>query len=285
MSIATEISRLQTAKANIKTAIENKGVTVPSSTTLDGYPFLINQISGGGGGSNPLKFGVIRPDAELVQSYSYDKMIVEDEGVTIPAYNTSTRTLKTYTTVGTVSLDLANYRYFVLQRMLTIPIYNTTDTAKGRTEWISTSALYEICSIDPNVCQALVDPTKKVTSRSSACISAGSLSRHCYWNGTSSLALYISAGYGPYQSVQTPSLSTSGNTSGTLTLKSPILNMRGSTSYYTSTYWSATTDIRFQWKIDVYRVPANTTSLEGWGMLSQMLHSIDCAQSTNHTLT
>ena len=30
MSISTEIIRLQTAKSNIKTAIEAKGVTVPS---------------------------------------------------------------------------------------------------------------------------------------------------------------------------------------------------------------------------------------------------------------
>ena len=44
MSIATEITRLQTAKANIKTAMESKGVVVPSATTLDGYPSIINTI-------------------------------------------------------------------------------------------------------------------------------------------------------------------------------------------------------------------------------------------------
>lgn len=49
MSIASEISRLQSAKADIKTSIEAKGVTVPSATTLDGYSTLIDQISGGGG--------------------------------------------------------------------------------------------------------------------------------------------------------------------------------------------------------------------------------------------
>jgi len=43
-SIAEEITRLQTAKADIKTALENKGVTVPSSTKLDGYPTIINTI-------------------------------------------------------------------------------------------------------------------------------------------------------------------------------------------------------------------------------------------------
>lgn len=47
MSIASEITRLQTAKADLKTAIENKGVTVPSATKLDGYASLVDQISGG----------------------------------------------------------------------------------------------------------------------------------------------------------------------------------------------------------------------------------------------
>lgn len=49
MSIATEITRLTNAKAAIKTAIEGKGVTVPSSTKLDGYADLIGDIQTGGG--------------------------------------------------------------------------------------------------------------------------------------------------------------------------------------------------------------------------------------------
>ena len=49
MSIATEISRLQGAKADIKTAIEGKGVSVPSSALLDSYPDYIDAIQQGGG--------------------------------------------------------------------------------------------------------------------------------------------------------------------------------------------------------------------------------------------
>ena len=44
MSIASEISRLQTAKGNIKTAIQGKGVTVPSNAKLDSYNTYINSI-------------------------------------------------------------------------------------------------------------------------------------------------------------------------------------------------------------------------------------------------
>ena len=48
MSIATQIQRLQGAKAALATSIENKGVTVPSSTKLDGYAALVDQIQQGG---------------------------------------------------------------------------------------------------------------------------------------------------------------------------------------------------------------------------------------------
>ena len=46
MSIATEIERLQTAKADIKSAIEQKGVTVGDGT-IDTYAEKISEISGG----------------------------------------------------------------------------------------------------------------------------------------------------------------------------------------------------------------------------------------------
>ena len=44
MSIQTELTRLTNAKAAIQTAIEGKGVTVPSGTLLDGMAALIEAI-------------------------------------------------------------------------------------------------------------------------------------------------------------------------------------------------------------------------------------------------
>lgn len=48
MSVQSEITRLATAKADIKTAIESKGVTVPDATMLDGMASLIDTIETGG---------------------------------------------------------------------------------------------------------------------------------------------------------------------------------------------------------------------------------------------
>lgn len=49
-TIAEEIQRLKQAKSSIKTSIENKGVTVSDTATLDAYPALIDSIEQTGGG-------------------------------------------------------------------------------------------------------------------------------------------------------------------------------------------------------------------------------------------
>lgn len=47
MSIAAEITRLQGAKADLRTAIQGKGVTVPAAAKLDDYAGYVSQIPTG----------------------------------------------------------------------------------------------------------------------------------------------------------------------------------------------------------------------------------------------
>lgn len=47
MSIASELTRIQGAKADIKAAIEAKGVTVPSSALIDDYADYVDAIQQG----------------------------------------------------------------------------------------------------------------------------------------------------------------------------------------------------------------------------------------------
>ena len=54
MSVQTEITRLEAAKAAIKTAVEGKGVTVPAGTLLDGMAALIESIQTGGGSATSI---------------------------------------------------------------------------------------------------------------------------------------------------------------------------------------------------------------------------------------
>lgn len=69
MSISTDLTRLQSAKAAMKTAIQNKGVTVPGGAKLDAFAALIDSIEAGGG--TGAVFGTITPAASGVQTITH----------------------------------------------------------------------------------------------------------------------------------------------------------------------------------------------------------------------
>ena len=62
MSVQTEITRIESAKNAIATAIEGKGVTVPDGTLLDGMAPLIESIETGGGGMKVEVFSITPAD-------------------------------------------------------------------------------------------------------------------------------------------------------------------------------------------------------------------------------
>ncbi len=118
MAISDEISRIQSAKADIKAAIEGKGVTVPSATLLDGYAALITSIPTGGSSGLPdwLKDGDTHLWIEILTTYQ----LVQDirirmigtidwgdgstvESVSVTTYTTFTHT---YAATGKYRIDL-----------------------------------------------------------------------------------------------------------------------------------------------------------------------------------
>ena len=77
MSVQSEITRLQNAKAAIKAAIEGKGVTVPESTLLDGMASLIESIEAGGGNNTdwrgfPFLTGTFTPSGNISSAYTVE---------------------------------------------------------------------------------------------------------------------------------------------------------------------------------------------------------------------
>ena len=222
----------------------------------------------------------IRPDAEHLQTYTYDKYAVADEGLTLPAYATSAQTIKAAANLTpTITVDMNNYRYFVVERFLSIPEYSVTSKGKGRAEYTWCTYFYEVTRAAANEFPTIIDPTKKITSVQILWAS-NQLYRLLYWTSSSAIALYATNGYGVYQTPSTPSLSGT-----TLTLKSPVLGARGSTTYFTSTYVNALTDIRYQYVIDVYRAPLNNLGIYSWGQDDMLQHMLDCINDTNHKLT
>lgn len=226
------------------------------------------------GGTTELKMGVLRPDAEIVQTYSYDKYIVADEGKTIPSYTTTQTTFLDSSSLSpTVTMDLINYDYYVLIRTLTIPQYNVTTKAKGRQEYAIGSYLYEITNFPANTFSSIIEPTRKVTSRSATLQGDGN-ARLIYYSSDTEIKVTSSNSVACNQTVEIPSIS-----SIALTLKSPSLTIKGSTSYYASTYFNATTDIRYQYIIEAYRAPKDNLNIDGWGIYNQAQHVVDCVDN------
>lgn len=363
MSIQSEIERIVSAKSDIADAIEIKGVTVPTGSSIDDLAALILQITSGGGsgititetadshggtilevtavdlsndtvradkllsgytahdssgnaivgtassgGVTPtgtisitqngtgidvtnyaaadvavpqtLKEGLLRSDATLVKTYTLDQMVNADMEITIPAYTTTATTLKASSELSeTYTCDLDNYNYFILERMLTIPIYSITSKSKGRVEYHINSAMYEVTEIPANSFETILDGTK-LASRTTSMIAAGNFFRLFYWSSGTALAAQSTASYGTYQAVTAPTIS-----SGVITMKTPVIGIRGHTTYFTSTYFNKVTDIRVQYVFEIWRAAKNNLNLNGWGGFQNSMHIIGCANSSTHKLT
>ena len=231
-----------------------------------------------------LKMGVIRPDAELVKTWSNDSLWVTDDEGTIPAYTTASTTIHTGAAITpTESLALGNYRYYVLFRCITIPIYDDTTKAKAVFDYSMTSSMYEIIEVPANSIPNL--DGSLYASRNTAINNAGAYYRSVYWTSGTAWTVYTASSYGIHQTVAAPTVSSATSGTPTLTIKDPNLIIRGSTTYLNSTAWGKMTDIRRQYVIELYRVSKLNDTLPGWGMYSQFLHILDCVNSTNHKLT
>ena len=236
-----------------------------------------------GGGGGTLKVGAIRPDAVLEQSWTYDKYIVADEHATIPAYTTSEQTLKASSALVTnKSLDCTQYDYLITQRGTAIPSYSSSTKGSGRCVYsIATKSLEVVCIPSSFF---TVDGKSSDRYASPASTSIGYYGAVLYWRSGSEIRATAGTTYGVYTTLVDPSYTASNAGTPTITIYSPNLRIKGSTSQLNSTYWSYLTDIRYQYIIELWKVP-RTGDIDGWIHTSQLVHAINCTQSASGDLT
>lgn len=251
-----------TAVAN---AIREKGGTSSPLTFPQGFVDAIGDISGGGGSLKPF---VLRPDAELVQRWDYDKLIVADEGVTLPAYSTSQVTLKASETLYADSLSLTSYHYVAYIRMLTIPIYSEATIIKGREEFHESVYCYEIVNTPRGSIQSR--DGKTITSDVASIPSSYNGSRYAYYSSTTAITARETSNYGAALSGGLASMS-----GAKLTLKSPSMRIAGNSTYFPNTVWAILTDIRYQYIVELWRSPIDA-SVPGWHISNGLHHIADC---------
>lgn len=230
-----------------------------------------------------LKMGVIRPDAELVETWSYDKLWLADEGETLPAYSTTAVTLKASEQLEVQhEWVLDDYKYFVTARSLVIPIYSTDEIARGRVEWSEVHGAWELVYPDSNAFHALVDPSKGYASRALGWIaSGGTFSRMPYFsNAQGTMSVYSANSYGLWCTPQAPTYA-----SGELRINSPLFTLRCQANVFDRPFYEALTDIRFQWIVELWRVPVGSLNLVGWSANQQLDRVLECVYSANQKLT
>ena len=254
------------------TAVDISDTTAVASDVAQGKYFYTadgtkteGTSTGGGGGSS----------AELLQKWTYDKLIVEDEEITLPVWSSSSQTLKASANLSpSVNCDLDDYNYFYVLRCLAYPIYKNNDDYAGKTEY----SIYVHCA------QLMCLPADKISSKSGSHISsdyitvASASQVYCiYWLNNNTVnrtnTLYGGTFVHTYPTY----------TNGALTLKTPQLGMRGGSSYYSQTAYDNTDDIRFQYVIELYRTSKQDISVIS--LMSQVDHIVDNLNNNNWTLT
>lgn len=241
-----------------------------------------SQVAGTGqGGSALLVPYAVRPDAELIHTVTYDKRLVDDLGQTIPAYSTTAKTLVASASLSqTVAMNQDAYNYIVAQRLLAYPIYKEgTAIATGRLEYWLEAINYNLVEVPAGTLKSM-NGAKSYGTRITGVFQGGAFYRELYWSSASALTTYSTNAYGIYMTATAPSA-----TSTAITLKTPALMIRGHATYLRSAVWSTIEDIRYQYKIEVYRAPKGNLNLDGWGERQGVFHIVDCIDNNSGTLT
>ena len=205
-------------------------------------------------------------------------MLVADLGIALSAYSTKAKTFVTGATLApTITMDFANYNYYVIMRGLGIPQYNTGTKQAGRCDYCASAYLYEVVQIPSGEIVA-VDGSKAL-GQSVVIQTNGSIGREVYWTSATAMAAATNVTYGTYVLSQTPAISGT-----TLTVKAPNYGITGNTKQMTSAAWSHITDIRYQYVVEAYRAPKGKGE-DGWGLTSSMRHVLDCVRNHDGALT
>ena len=232
------------------------------------------------GGS--ISFPVIRPDVELVQRWSVDHLLVADDGVTLPEAPMDAKVdLVASQTLPDITVDLTNYKYFVSQRTIAYPIYSSSEIARGRFEYSICEASHEALAFDASEFVSLADSEKNYYA--GQFVFVGTVQpRGLYFTATAgSMGVYTSATYGLYSVPNAPTL-----TSGAIRLSTPTLTVRCQANIYDEPFWNITTDIRYQYIVEVWRAPRGADrDMDGWSNMMQMERALECVLSQSHTLT
>ena len=272
------VSAIQAIPSSQPTGTKQISITQNGTSTTDVSGYANAEVTAN---VPQMKRMILRPDAEVVESWTYDKLWIADEGNTLPAYDTVQHVLRDYEELNIEhEWDLDNYKYSLLNRSLVIPYYNTDEIARGRTEWSSACSAYELTRFDGENFSTLVDPTKSFNGNSTAWVSTGvQFPRTVYFSTSSNVSVYTTTSYGLWCIFTAPSYA--GNVPK---IMSPQFVFRCQANIFDQPFYEALTDIRFQYIIELWREPIGSLPYDGWVVTQAQDVIFDAIKSQDHKL-
>ena len=283
--------------------LETSGMSMSRNVSIDPIPskYIIplgtKSITANGNGIDVAQYSAVdvnvpsaqpigtiaqRPDAVLVKTWKADRRVVADDRVPLPAYSTNAQTLIASANLEAASTDPNDgYCYFLAYRGAIYPIYNTDVQVQGRQEYTIVVYSAEQIYNPANTFHAINGSGAYVATAPAATGAVNAAHyRHIYWNSTTNMSVYNAGIYGATITFPTPTFSTE-----SIVPSSPVIGIRGQNTYMKQSVYETITDIRYQYIIELWRVPRPNIGLNGFFYNNiDALVATDLAGNT-HTIT
>ena len=245
---------------------------------MDIMSYMMGEANGSGGGTSAsLVEFAIRPDAELIKTWLYDKKIVSDEGATMPVTASSNVKMKASTSLETVSVDFSQYDYYLYAYMVAIPVYSGSVSGFVSQDWAAQCVCREIVSVSADEIYTLEGEHPSSAYRSA--IGATSALNICH-NGDGSVKAASGSGYGCNFTWKQPTIG-----DNSIEVLSPDLVIRSSNAYYDESCLAVTSDVRYQYIYKLYRAAKGNMNFDAWAVTQGFKHISTNVHTNNGTLT
>lgn len=193
---------------------------------------------------------------ELVQTYPKETIKLSDTGYATWTPSTTATVIQASSNLGTQVLDMENYEYLIMWKMLTDIAYGSSSVNVAKTLKVVQSFLQFIYRKPSNLTNL-----QSGTNNGNASQSVGTYVIQDFYNANGAHTFASSVSYSIYGAVTTPTFSNSTTLTPTLTIKKPTINARCSTTHFSTDNASAVDqdNTKIYLKCDFYRFKKETS--------------------------
>lgn len=214
-------------------------------------------VSGFASANVAVPWNPLGEDAELIQTFDMGETKLSSTTFNGWTPSTTAKTIKSASTLGTISSDLGTYEYVIYSVFDATLAYASGTTLKG-------APVRQVISLMQHIHRKPSNLTNlaSATDNQNYCATFFTANLMDYYNTGGTHTLAWTGSYGLYPVASSATFSSSTSTSPTITVKSPAFTARCSTTYFTTTMAAAVdqANSKLKCKVYVYRIKKNFTA-------------------------